>query len=218
MTKGLHSKSAVSGAAVALVGALAILGASFGLKAFGDARSDDSEQSRGAAAGDLDFFDSEYCIKSLMTRVEFDNQLPVGVTIVSVTDIDTFDWCNSAAGDVLLLPTDSAQQRWGLTGLVLAPASTITRQIEPRATSSGSPFSLSLVSAAGEALGIANLDVNTLDNERGRIVFRGDELAVLTDYRQEKAIGAMIVDGQARLVLASVATRGWESVVTFRVG
>ena len=212
----MKSKSTVVGIGTLVVGSLVILGASFGLKAIGDNRSESS--TRGAAASDLDFFDSDYCAKGLWTRVTFVNELPFEAKIASVSDVDSYDWCNSADGTVKFLPSDDVSQQWGLMGLALAPGSTVLRSIDPRQTSSGSPFTLNVTNASGERVATAKFDVDTLDGERGSVVFSGDEQRVMSNYKVERAVGAVIVNGQARVVVADVSSSSATSVITFRLG
>lgn len=212
----MKSKSAAVGIGITVIGALLILGASFGLKAIGDNRAESS--TRGAAAAELDFFDGDYCAKSLWTRVIFVNELPFEVKIASVSEVDPYDWCNSADGTVKFLPSDDVSQQWGLMGLALAPGSTVLRSIDPRQTSSGSPFTLSMTNASGERVATAKFDIDTSDGERGSVVFRGDTQPVMSNYKVERAIGAVSVNGQARSVLADVSSSSATSVITFRLG
>lgn len=207
------SKSAVVGGAVAVVVALAILGASFGLKIIGENRSE-TVSGRGAAAADRSFFDRDFCVKDLWTRFAIQNELPFDVTIGSVTDVDVFDWCNSANGNTVFLPSDPAEKSWGLMGLAIAPGTIELREISPRITSIGSPFTLLVVDGAGQPIGEASFDVQTLEYHRGSVVFRGDNLELLTAYSETRAIGAVIVGGQARSVMANLESSAMLSTLT----
>lgn len=218
MATRVKSKSWVRGAGISVVVALVILAACYGLKAIGDNRNN-SASSRGAAAADLDFFDSDYCGKSLQTRFSLQNvSLPFDVQIGSVVDVDSFDWCNSADGSIKFLPSDSVNDPWGLVGLRLASGTQVLRGIDPRVTSSGSPFTVFFVDANGQQIGVGSFDVRSNDGERGAVVFRGDEYKVLTDYDTTRVIGAVNVGDRARTVTARLVSSSSYSMLMLELG
>jgi hypothetical protein len=217
----MKSKSTFAGAAVAVIGSLLILGASFGLKAVGENRSDGvARGASGSTAWDqaqaaLDEAERQErnCeMAGLPTRVRFANELPFVIRVSAVTDVDPFDWADYlddwAPCPGPHTPAASAVRAWGLQGLELTPFVEPTlRKLQPATFSDGSPFTITVSTGTGEVIGSVALDVATILGRTGTVIFRGNNVMQGVDSR---VLGAIIVDGKPRTV---VVESGPENVI-----
>jgi len=139
MAKSVKSKSPVVGTAAVVLGALIVLAACFGLKAFGDNRSDDVDSSRAAAAG------GDYSLDTTI-RLTVASALPIGV-VVDATVSDESGWNGTK-------PTDS-----GVFANQPLPARTSqSADLVISTTRSKTPFALAVKTSDGTAIGTLHLD------------------------------------------------------------